>query len=456
MDKNTEKMMINPPFEKSDKNLSVILAAGHGKRIKSTTSKMLHKIWGEPTVSCVVNAAASGLASPNQIVVVGIKAEEVAAGVGKTPNRIFAMQSEQHGTGHAVQVALEQIPGGGYSGDIYIFPGDMGLLQAEDIQAFQRAFSSSDSDMMVLTGIYRGEAQGNYYGRIIRVPVSDVHGDSAGEDANKVIEIKEHKDILKLGDNQSYQVSYQGKTYAFSKQALLDIREFNSGVFAFKAEKLFKYINALNTDNAQGELYITDLISIFNQSGLAVNAEAALNDNSTLGFNTKSVLQEMNEIALGRVYDRLKDIILIEDPKDFFLSDDMVSQIIALDKNEAPIDMSLGKGARIGAGAKVSKGLQMGRAAQINGNVTVGKNCCIGDEVVVKGAEKKPSILGDNVIVDGKSYLTGCIVEAGMIVEHCVLVNKRIKRRVNSDGVAKPIRFVMENPDGTDVIEELK
>ena len=91
------------------KEVAIILAAGHGKRIKSQRSKMLHKIWGVPTVQRVYNACVKGIKKVNTIIVVGIKAEDVIQAVGKRDNTSFAFQEKQNGTGHAVQVALNKI-----------------------------------------------------------------------------------------------------------------------------------------------------------------------------------------------------------------------------------------------------------------------------------------------------------------------------------------------------------
>lgn len=443
---------LSSKLENLTADLSIVLAAGHGKRIKSTTSKMLHRIWGVPTVTRVVEAASQGLGTRNQIVVVGIKAEDVATSVGKAPNRLFAYQQEQHGTGHAVQVALETVEGGSYKGNIYIFPGDMGLLGSEAIHDFKNAFEESGCDMMVLTGLYKGDSAENYYGRIVRVPDKDVHGKPAGEDAGKVIEIREHKDILALASGDDYVLDYKQRKYSYSRAELIENCEFNSGVFAFKADKLIEYIRKLDTNNAQGELYITDLISIFNADGLAVGAAPAQDDYAVLGFNTKSVLQEMNEYARREVYEKLKNIVLIEDKDDFFVADDVIQQIIKLDAEQAPIDIYMGKGARLGTGAKISRGLHMGQGAHVAGDVDIGSNCQIDDGVVVSGSSSAPTTLGDGVRIAGRSTVVGCSVEAGAVIEHCLLENMMVKCD-RSNGVVQPIRYVTPPPKGQDLVQ---
>src|SRR5690606_4416650 len=96
-------------FNKGVKETAIILAAGHGKRIKSHKSKMLHKIWGVPTVERVYNTCREAISDVNIVVVVGIKAKDVINVIGKRDATIFAYQESQNGTGHAVQVALQSL-----------------------------------------------------------------------------------------------------------------------------------------------------------------------------------------------------------------------------------------------------------------------------------------------------------------------------------------------------------
>ncbi|MFQ5769203.1 MAG: NTP transferase domain-containing protein, partial [bacterium] len=415
--------------------LAIILAAGHGKRIKSETSKMLHEVWGAPTVVRVANAAKEGLGTESQIIIVGIKANAVADFLGKNRHRMFVFQSEQKGTGDAVHTALEAIPNRKYTGDVYIFPGDMGLLHAEDVRKFKSDFNANPCDMMVLTGFYEGNPKSNCYGRILRVPAKDILCHSSGADYGKVIEIKEHRDILALEPNVIYQVDYNGRTYGYTREELINIREYNTGVFAFKAEKLQTHIQKLQADNVQKELYVTDLISIFNKNGLTVKAAKAADNRTILGFNEKSVLKEMEKIARRQVYEKLKNIITIEDMDDFFIADEVVEQIIELDRQHGPLDIIIGKGVHIGKNVRLNKGVQIkneaylaghvilgervriqeyvhlstydhqtlhvGRNSElfkgdiIKGNLTIGENCQIESSVNMTGSDEFPTIIGN-------------------------------------------------------------
>jgi len=164
---------ISSPFNSKSKELAIILAAGHGKRIKSQRSKMLHTIWGIPTVERVQNACASAVREINSIIVVGIKAIDVLDVLGKRANTSYAYQEEQNGTGHAVQVALKNVKSFPKDGIVYVLPGDMGLIDEETLQEFRKSFIESQADMIVLTGIFKGESKDNDYGRILRVSTND-------------------------------------------------------------------------------------------------------------------------------------------------------------------------------------------------------------------------------------------------------------------------------------------
>jgi len=335
-------------FEYKNTETAVILAAGHGKRIKSQTSKMLHKIWGKPTVERVFEACKSGLPKLNTIIVTGIKAEDVIQVIGEKKNNLFAFQEEQNGTGHAVQIALKKVNKQKYNGTVYILPGDMGLINNQTMKMFRKEFIKSNADMMVLTGMYEGNPIENSYGRIVRVKEFDENGNSSGNDAGKVIEIIEYKDILSLEFNTPYTRKFNGKNYSFTKQELINNNEFNSGVFAFNFNHLVKQITKIKSDNVQGEIYITDLISLFNKSGLTVGAVSAKQKHVIMGFNNKSVLKEMDAIARRSAYDKLKDIIEIDDPDDFFIADDIMDEITKEDKNGKPLDIKIGKGVYAG------------------------------------------------------------------------------------------------------------
>jgi bifunctional UDP-N-acetylglucosamine pyrophosphorylase/glucosamine-1-phosphate N-acetyltransferase len=476
--------------------VAVILAAGHGKRIRSEKSKMLHHIWGVPTVTRVATAARDGLGTTNSIIVVGIKAVEVAQALGKAEQRVFVYQADQRGTGDAVRVGLQALPRANYNGAVYVFPGDMGLLNREAVRDFRDDFEKHPCDMIVLTADYQGNPEQNYYGRIIRVPERDVDGRPSGDDFGKVIEIREHRDILALSPDKPYRVQYNHRTYSFTREELLTLREFNTGVYAFKAAPLIRLIETLQPDNAQGELYVTDLIAVFNQHGMTVRASRAKDASTVLGFNNRSVLKEMEKIAREKAYDRLKDIITIDDKDDFFIADEVIEQILEMDRTSAPLDIEIGKGVHIGASVKLNKGviiksrafldgniilgenvkihenvtlstyphqtLRIGQNSEIlqgdivKGNLTIGENCRIESSVNMTGSDEYPTRLGNNVLIKGTSYIFGSIIDDDIWIEHSVLKCKYVERTVRKDGTIQPIRWVLPLPEGLDSLHSLE
>jgi bifunctional UDP-N-acetylglucosamine pyrophosphorylase/glucosamine-1-phosphate N-acetyltransferase len=278
---------LSSDFSNETDEYAIVLAAGHGKRLNSDKSKMLHTIGGIPTVERVLNACTGGVEGINSIVVVGIKAADVMKTLGKRTNNAYAYQEVQDGTGHAVQVAIEGLKNIPDEAIVYILPGDMGLIDAETIKQFREEFIKSKADMIVLTGLFEGKSEENYYGRIIRVK----------EESGNVIQIMEHKDILTLPDTEPYTVIYNKKEYSYTKEELIINNEYNSGVFAFRYGKLVEMIGQLKSDNVQKEIYLTDLISLFNKKGYKVAATSPEKNYVVMGFNTQEILEEMNEIA---------------------------------------------------------------------------------------------------------------------------------------------------------------
>ena len=477
------------------KETAIVLAAGHGKRIKSQRSKMLHKIWEVSTVARVYEACRKGIKGINTIIVVGIKAKDVMNVIGKKPSTAFAYQETQNGTGDAVRIALEKLNKKFSDGIVYVLPGDMGLIDKETVKQLRNRFLKTKSDMLVLTGIFEGDPANNSYGRIVRVKKRDEKGKLSGEDKGKVIEIVEHKDILALDANKPYKLKFRGRTYSYTKQELIENNEFNSGVYAFNYKKLAGLIGSLRSNNVQKEIYITDMISLFNKKGFTVNAMSPREQYVVMGFNNKSVLKEMEEVARRQVYEKLKDIIEINDPDDFFIHDQIVDEIIKLDKQNIPLDIFIGTGVYIGKGVKLNYNLTLSRNVFLDGNVQFGRNVFIdnnvhlscfqgqtlklGDSVqilsgdIIKGniiigddtriessvnmtgSDEFPLRIGSGVLIKGTSYVFGSIIEDGIHIEHSVIIKKKVERLEKKTGDVQPIKFYLPMPEGIDAIDDL-
>lgn len=482
------------PFVYSKKETAIILAAGHGKRIKSQTSKMLHKIWEVPTVERVYNSCQKGLADSNVIIVVGIKAEDVVKTIGKKKSVSYAYQEIQNGTGHAVQIAIKNIVDNNYDGTVYIFPGDMGLINEKTVHFFKEEFEKSKADMMVLTGIFDGPTEENYYGRIIRVPKKDLKN-LKSKNAGKVIEILEYKEILNIDNKTTYKTSYKKKNYKFTRKELLENREFNSGVYAFRFKPLAELIQKIESNNVQNEIYLTDLIDLFNKNGYSVEAVSPEDQYVLMGFNNKSVLKEMEAIARKLVYEKLKDIVVIDDPEDFFIEENVVEEILKLDNQGLPLDIHISKGVHIGKGVKLYHNLKLGKnvflegdihlgknitinensrlssfyGQQINisdkveifggniikGNVTIGENTKIESGVRITGSDQHPSTIGSHVTIKGLTYIYGTEVGNNILIEHSVLVRKKISKPEGVKADFYHVKYILPEAEGLDAVEEL-
>ena len=200
----------------------MVLAAGEGKRMKSSRSKLLHEIAGHSLVSYSIRTATS-LEPERVVVVVGHGRDQVEAHLAEiAPHVLTAIQDEQLGTGHAVQVALGQLPD--LTGEIVVTYGDVPLLTTETLAELVVSHRTNGSAVTVLTAHV---ADPSGYGRIVRDP------------DDLVSRVVEHKDA---GPEE------------------LSITEINSGIYVFDAETLRGALAGLRSDNAQGELYLTDVV----------------------------------------------------------------------------------------------------------------------------------------------------------------------------------------------------
>jgi bifunctional UDP-N-acetylglucosamine pyrophosphorylase/glucosamine-1-phosphate N-acetyltransferase len=469
-------------IDPDQREVSIVLAAGHGKRIKSEKSKMLHEIWGKPSVRRVCTAALEGLHSGNQVVVVGIKAIDVARALGRRKNRVFVFQEQQKGTGDAVRRAITSPHLSGYTGDVYVFPGDMGLLSKETVVRFREDFIAARCDMLVMTGLFEGNIKDNFYGRI--VPSKKHQGE--------IIEIKEYKDILALPRGRPYSVSFRNKREEFGREELIEIREFNTGVYAFRIAPLLEHITRITTDNVQGEVYVTDLIKIFNDQGLAVRSSRVRNNSLVEGFNVKSVLKKMEETYREMVHDQLKDIISIDDADDFYIAEETVQRILEMDGLYESLDIRIGKGAYIGERVQPARGLTVGRNAILDGNIRFGENVSVGESAIVAnypgqlieigtgtsifrgnviqgqisigngvrietgvritGSSTDPVTIGNNVLLKGMTYIYGSVVEDDVLIEHSILKKMRVLRIVKRNGEVQAVKYILPHAEGLDSV----
>jgi len=241
--------------------VAVVLAAGKGTRMSADLPKVLRELGGEPLVFWPIRAArAAGAASV--VIVVGYRADLVRARVEEEfPGGWvgFAEQSQQRGTGHAVLCALPRLEG--HSGPVLVLSGDVPFLQPKTLDRLLELCRSKAADLALVT--FRPASPAGY-GRIVR------------NDDGAIMRIVEEKDAT----------PQQRK-----------IQECNAGVYCVQADVLRQELPQLGSANAQGEIYLTDLVEQLAGRGRVRTMTAA--EREVAGVNTESQLRELTRSLRG-------------------------------------------------------------------------------------------------------------------------------------------------------------
>lgn len=313
----------------------VILAAGQGKRMKTTLPKVLHPLAGIPLLQHVVNTAQQ-LGAKNISVVYGNGGSEVREKMQHLPVQ-WAFQEHQQGTGHAVAQALPNIP---EDDQVLVLYGDVPLISKETLSHLLEATKNNALGILVAE---RNNPTG--YGRIIR--------DSAG----KITAIIEQKDAT------------------FEQQ---QIKEINTGILTTTAKNLKKWLPQLSNKNAQGEYYLTDVVALAVQEGCTVVGIKVDCAEETQGVN------DCIELAnLERYYQyqktrqlMLQGVILL-DPHRL----DIRGELTAAKDVTIDINVIIEGKVSIGNNSKIGSNVIL-RNVQIGENVEIKANCVIEDAII--------------------------------------------------------------------------
>ncbi len=307
---------------------AIILAAGQGKRMNSTTPKVLHKILGRSLISFPLSLVERA-GCKKVVVVVGHGIEKVQAEVSdldKTKCVSFAVQSEQRGTGHAVMCALPNLAE--HTGPILILSGDVPLLDDESLKALNCEFQKSKI-MAMLTFV---PADPSGYGRIIRRDGS-------------LVAIREHRDC---------------------SPEELKIPEVNAGVYMIDSDFLRSAVVNLNSNNDQKELYLTDLAAAAALISKVGTVEAA--PHLVAGVNDRAELWEMERLLIEkRNLSLMKSGVTMHNPE----------------------TIRIGLEVTVAADTEIYSGVQLTGLTSIGKNCLIEQgcllnNCTIEDDVVVK------------------------------------------------------------------------
>ena len=255
-----------------EKISTLILAAGVGKRMKSRTPKVLHRILGKPVISFVLDLARD-VGSAETILVVSDRSNDFYSNLDN--NVRYALQEIPRGTGDAAQRGLEKVA----HENVLILCGDVPLLQKETVIGLIKHHEQVNADITVLTC----ETDVPFgYGRILR----DKNG--------RVVNIIEQTD-------------------ATPEQQV--IKEVNAGVYFAKAHLIASGLAALTTDNQQGEYYLTDVIRNMANTGMTTAGYLIKNMDEITGVNTKEQLARVRSIVKDRWFSQLmQQGVYIEDP----------------------------------------------------------------------------------------------------------------------------------------------
>ncbi|MFW8052419.1 bifunctional UDP-N-acetylglucosamine diphosphorylase/glucosamine-1-phosphate N-acetyltransferase GlmU [Vagococcus fluvialis] len=318
---------------------AIILAAGKGSRMKSSLYKVLHPVAGKPMVEHVIEQVEA--INVNDIVtIVGFGAEMVKEQLGERSK--YALQTEQLGTGHAVLATSDLLQD--KTGTTLVICGDTPLLTADTLSELMNHHEETGAKATILSAIAH-DASG--YGRIVR------------NESGLVEKIVEHKD---------------------ASETELTIKEFNTGTYCFDNQFLFESLKQVGNDNAQGEYYLPDVISILKQQGEVVTAYVMDSEEESMGINDRVALAKASQLMTARINEQhMRNGVTFVDPSTTYIESDVV----------------------IGQDTTIEPGVVL------RGKTTIGDNCFIS-----ANSDIRDSQIGNNVIIKS-STLNQAIVKDG-------------------------------------------
>ncbi|ASB63231.1 bifunctional N-acetylglucosamine-1-phosphate uridyltransferase/glucosamine-1-phosphate acetyltransferase [Bacillus sp. A053] len=375
-----------------DKRFAVVLAAGQGTRMKSKLYKVLHPVCGKPMVEHVVDEALK-LSLSKLVTIVGHGAEEVKKQLGDKSE--YALQAEQLGTAHAVKQAQPFLAD--EKGVTIVICGDTPLLTAETMEEMLKEHTQREAKATILTAVAEDPTG---YGRIIR------------SQNGAVQKIVEHKDA--------------------SEEERL-VTEINTGTYCFDNEALFRAIDQVSNDNAQGEYYLPDVIEILKNEGETVAAYQTGNFQETLGVNDRVALSQAEQFMKERINKRhMQNGVTLIDPMNTYISPDAV----------------IGSDTVIYPGTVIKGEVQIGEDTIIGPHTEI-MNSSIGSRTVIKQSVVNHSKVGNDVNIGPFAHIRpdsviGNEVKIGNFVE--------IKKTQFGDrSKASHLSYVGDAEVGTDV-----
>jgi bifunctional UDP-N-acetylglucosamine pyrophosphorylase/glucosamine-1-phosphate N-acetyltransferase len=374
-------------IRRNNMNMSIILAAGEGTRMKSDIPKTLHKVCGKEMIRYIIEAAENSQIEKN-IVVLGHGKEKV----GNNIKDMGVLTVEQpigegspYGTGYAVMVAKEHIND---EDTVVILCADGPLIRKETLISFIGYHNESDSAVSVMTSIMDNPKG---LGRIIRNEDSSI---------DKIVEEKDATEEIKK------------------------IKEINTGIYCFKGNLLKSALEKIDTNNSQNEYYLTDTIKILNGEGYKVGGWVLEDSNDIRAVNDRVQLSEVTKIMQERINLRhMLNGVTIINPENTYIEDSVeigrdtviypgtflegitkIGTNCVIGPNTRIISSTVNNNVTIESSKVIESiiddGTTVGPFAYLRPGTELGKNVKIGDFV-----EVKKSIIGDNSKSSHLSYI---------------------------------------------------
>ncbi len=373
---------------------AIVLAAGEGKRMRSSLPKVMHRAAGRPLAHWVTEAARNATGN-KPVLVIGVGAQQIRDYFGE--DAAYAVQSEQLGTGHAVMAAMEYLKGDGYA---LVAAGDMPLLRAETLRGVIDTAQQNELGVCVLSAVLDDPTG---YGRIIR-------------EGGHVQCIVEHRDAT---------------------EAQRAVCEINTSVYCFHIPALLEALGALGNQNDQGEYYLPDCVEYIVKKGYGAQAVVCADAQECLGVNDRAQLAAVAKVLRARINTSLmQQGVTMIDPDTVYIDagvsvgrDAVIYPGVTLEGNTVIDEEAiLYPGSRIensfiGRGTKVQNSVVLdsrvgeystiGPYAYLRPGSDVGSHCRVGDFVEVKNAQihdgakvSHLSYIGDGEI--GEKTNVGC------------------------------------------------
>lgn len=392
----------------------VILAAGKGTRMKSSLPKVLHPIGGKPMVQRIIDTV-NTLGARSINLIYGHGAEQLQQTLSHNAIN-WCLQAEQLGTGHAVQQAVPNIQD---DEDVLILVGDAPLIKPSTLQQLIEIKQSAD---LALLTVHLDDPTG--MGRIIR----------QGEQVTAIVE---HKDAT---------------------QAQQQITEINTGMMIMSGQDLKRWLGQLNSNNAQGEFYLTDVIAMAAEEGKVIKASHPSSAIEVEGINNRMQLANIERaFQFEQAQQAMTQGVSLADPHRFDVRGELsLGQDISIDINlVVQGKVSIGSNVKIGPNCllidcEIADGAVI-EANSIIEQAKVGPNCTVGpfarlrpgtvmhqDSKVGNFVEMKKTVLGKGSKANHLTYLGDTVVGEGVNIGAGTIT-------CNYDGVNK---FKTEIGDG--------